>query len=182
MTGREATRADIVEGAAAVPLLGTHEHCGDELGLWLDVEEGAEVDEREEILDRQIDTRGGGGRDGGWGMSGTGGELLSKCGGERGTHPLELIDEHDDDELGSGHLFLLLVQLPPVGERLLHLEDLVVLLRPPYQDGVVSWLLQITWTHYMNPKIRLHLALCLLKRKAMFLLGRSQRILWLTSL
>jgi hypothetical protein len=34
----------------------------------------------------------------------------------------------------------------------------------------------------VNPKIRLHLALCLLKRKAMFLLGRSQRILWLTSL
>ncbi|BAT13234.1 Os11g0218678, partial [Oryza sativa Japonica Group] len=50
---------------------------------------------------------------------------------------------------------------------------------PPHQDGVVSWFLQITWTHYANPKIRLHLALCLLKRKALFLLGQ---VLWLISL
>lgn len=37
------------------------EHGGDELDLRLDVEEGAKVDEREEILDGQISAGGGGG-------------------------------------------------------------------------------------------------------------------------
>lgn len=65
-------------------------------------------------------------RDGGWGRGGVGGELLGECGGERGAHPL--VNEHDDNGLGSEHLLMLLVQLPPVGERFLHLEDLFVLL------------------------------------------------------
>lgn len=75
------------------------------------------------------------------GTGGSGGELLAKSGGG-GTHPLELVDEHDDDGLGLGHLPLLLVQLPPVSERLLHLDNLVVLLPQrvePLRDDAKGW-------------------------------------------
>uniref|UniRef100_A0A0E0PYT9 Uncharacterized protein n=1 Tax=Oryza rufipogon TaxID=4529 RepID=A0A0E0PYT9_ORYRU len=81
---------------------------GDDSTRWSwTVEEGAKGDEREEILDRQIGA-GEGGHSDRWGRGGTGGELLSEGSGEQDAHPLELIDERDDDRLGS---------LPRSGER-----------------------------------------------------------------
>uniref|UniRef100_I1Q2V4 Uncharacterized protein n=1 Tax=Oryza glaberrima TaxID=4538 RepID=I1Q2V4_ORYGL len=64
------------------------------------VEEGANGDERKEILDSQINA-GEGGHSDRWGRGETGGELLSEGSGEQDAHPLELIDERDDDRLGS---------------------------------------------------------------------------------
>ena len=45
---------DVIIGDAAVPLVRASDHCGGEVLLQLDVEEGAEVDEREEVLDGRI--------------------------------------------------------------------------------------------------------------------------------
>lgn len=42
---------DIVIGDAAAALMRARNHGGDELALRLHIEEGAEVDEREEVLD-----------------------------------------------------------------------------------------------------------------------------------
>lgn len=87
------------------------------------VEEGANGDERKEILDSQINA-GEGGHNDRWGRGGTGGELLSEGSGEQDAHPLELIDEHDDDRLGS---------LPRSGEG----EATTELLRSRHRSSVL---------------------------------------------
>lgn len=120
---------DAVIGDAAVPLVGARDHRGDEVALLLDVEEGAEVDEREEVQDGRIRVGGGSGGGSGSGSGGgAGGELLGEGGGERGAEALELFDLGDDDGLGAEHLLLFWVELLAGGARLLHLRDAVVLL------------------------------------------------------
>lgn len=118
---------DVVISDAAVPLVRARDHRGDELVVLLDVKEGAEVDERDEVLDGRI--RVGGGSGGGGGSRGrAGGELLGEGGGERGAEAFELLDLGDDDGLGAEHLFLLAVERLAGGHRLLHLRDAVQLL------------------------------------------------------